>query len=153
MNDRDLEGYALGDPKRVPDQSFEPSRIYDALMNDEPIPWSEKLTDPKPIARVKADQNEWVKLRAEKLGPCRICTLGDNVTLHHLVSKSLRGDDVAANLVPLCGDGTRGCHGRIESRDPWAATLLGHSLTRAEREYVIEKKSAAFLNKYYGVAA
>jgi hypothetical protein len=94
-----------------------------------------------------------VKLRAEKLGPCRICTLGDNVTLHHLVPRSLRGDDVAANLVSLCGTGSTGCHGRIEARDPWACTLLGHSLSKAEREYVVEKKSPEFLHRYYGVAA
>lgn len=111
--------------------------------------------DPKPPRRVKADQNEWARLRKEKLGSCRLChdlTMHvPGTTLHHIVSKSLRGDDVADNLVPLCGDGTSGCHGLVEARDPWARPLLGERLTEAERAYVLRKKGAGWLERHYGL--
>ena len=109
--------------------------------------------DPKPPRRIRADQNEWVRLRKRKLSgwPCRICDTNTAESLHHLVSKSLGGDDVAENLVPLCGSGTTGCHGLVEARDPWACSLLGARLTHAERDYVLAKKGPVFLSRYYGV--
>jgi hypothetical protein len=121
--------------------------------------------DPKPAKRVKATADQWVQLRKQKLGPCRCC--GENMlavfpaypwnqsglesSLHHVVPKSLGGDDLAENLAPLCGDGTRGCHGLVEARDPWACSLLGLRLTGTERDYVLAKKGADFLARYYGV--
>jgi 5-methylcytosine-specific restriction endonuclease McrA len=130
-------------------------RIYEALMNDEPIPWAAKL-DPKPPKRIKATQNDWVKLRKAKLAGkvCRVCDQAlRDLQLHHLVARgmggTIGGDDIEANLVALCST----CHGLVEARDPWACSLLGQRLTAAEREYVVEKKSAAYLQKRYGVAA
>jgi hypothetical protein len=129
---------------------------YDALKASEPL-WDFHLADPKPARRVKADQNEWQRLRAEKMGPCRLCgtisgAFVDGVTLHHVVPKGGgRGDDVAENLVPLCGHGTVGCHGKVEARDPWARSLLGQRLTDAERAYVVGKQGAAWLERHYGV--
>ena len=130
-------GYDFGDPKGIPNQAYEPS----------------VRPDPRAPKRIKADQNEWLRLRAEKLGPCRLCHSFDSPTLHHILSKSLGGDDVAANLVPLCGSGTTGCHGKVEARDPWARTLLGERLKAAELAYVIGKKGAGWLELNYGVKA
>ena len=51
----------------------------------------------------------------------RECALCENVgplSLHH-INRHPR-DDVEANLIMLCGDGVRGCHGRIEARDVFA---------------------------------
>ena len=109
--------------------------------------------DPKPPKRVKADQNEWQRIRARKLTgwPCRICDAEKADSLHHIVPKSLGGDDVSDNLVPLCGSGTTGCHGLVEARDVWACSLLGARLTAAERRYVRTVKGAVFLERYYGV--
>jgi hypothetical protein len=71
--------------------------------------------------------------------------------LHHLVSKSLGGDDVADNLVPVCGSGTTGCHGLLEAHNMWACDLLGRRLTEAERRYVVDTKGAYYLESRYGV--
>jgi hypothetical protein len=122
-----------------------------AIMAGEPI-WDEKLRDQKPAKRIKATADEWKKLRAAKLDrrACRTCGAQAR-SLHHIVSKSLRGDDVENNLVGLCGTGTTGCHGLIESREPWARSLLGQRLTLAERTYVISKKGAGWLAVHYGV--
>jgi hypothetical protein len=107
--------------------------------------------DPKPAKRIVATPQEWAEIRREKLTgwPCRLCDKPAE-TLHHLVSKSLRGDDVPANVVPVCGDGTRGCHGLLEAHDPWACSLLGHRLTKRERDYVTGKKPG-YLERRYGV--
>ena len=112
--------------------------------------------DPRPPKRIKASREEWETLRDEKLRgvACRVCSaspLAAHMTLHHLVSKSLGGDDVAANLVALCGSGTTGCHGLVEARDPWACSVLGARLSVAERAYVVGKKGAYFLESRYGV--
>jgi len=102
---------------------------------------------------VKADKAGWERIREEKINgrSCRVCVAFLAATAHHLVPRSLGGDDVEDNLVGLCGSGTTGCHGLVEARDPWACSLLGLRLTDAERAYVIEKKSAAWLERYYGV--
>lgn len=111
------------------------------------------LGDPRPERRAKASPAEWKRLREEKLvgRSCRICVALLADSLHHLVPRSQSGDDVADNLVGLCGDGTRGCHGRVEARDPWACSLLGRRLTAEERAYVTAKKGAWYLEKRYGL--
>jgi hypothetical protein len=125
-------------------------RQYRALMTGQPI-WDFHLADPKPAKRVKASPAEWERLRAEKIALCRVCSDAVGATLHHLVSKSLGGGDVADNLVPLCGSGTTGCHGLVEAHNMWACDLLGRRLTEAERAYVVGKKGAYFLESRYGV--
>jgi hypothetical protein len=125
---------------------------FRALVNGEPI-WDYHLRDPKPAKkRIKANSDEWQRLRKAKLDWCRVCNTNPfSMTLHHLVPKSLGGDDVMDNLVPLCGSGTTGCHGLIEARDEWACSLLGQRLAVKERAYVLEKKGPDFLARYYGV--
>lgn len=109
-------------------------------------------TDFKTGPRHKASVEEWESLRQDKLymRPCRVCRQRAD-TLHHLVARSLGGDDCAANLVPLCGHGTVGCHGLVEHWDERACLLLGASLTDAERSYVADVKGAYFLKRRYMV--
>jgi len=49
---------------------------------------------------------------------CPLCDDGKPIPArsrgHHVVARGQGGDDVPANLVRLCGDGVRGCHGDVE---------------------------------------
>jgi HNH endonuclease len=106
--------------------------------------------------RRRASQAEWVILRGEKLAgrPCRVCgRLGArwNRSLHHLVPRSLGGDDVAANLVAVCGSGTTGCHGLIEARDRNAMRQLAENLTDAEYAYCVGKLGEGAMGRLFGV--
>jgi hypothetical protein len=71
---------------------------------------------------------------------CRICGKPAG-GCHHLVPKGgpHYGDDVEENLVPLCGSGTTGCHGKIEDYDGDACVELGARLSVEETEYVLGK--------------
>jgi 5-methylcytosine-specific restriction endonuclease McrA len=100
--------------------------------------------------RKVASPKQWQAIIAAKIGPCRVCMVprlngGSSahepypVSFHHVVPKSLGGDDIEDNVVPLCGDGTRGCHGKVESHDPSALLQLCAGLTDAEYAYVIGK--------------
>jgi hypothetical protein len=110
------------------------------------------IVDPRPPKRIKADQNQWLRLRNRKVpAECRLCGKTDGLTIHHIVSKSLGGDDVLDNLVWLDGSGTTGCHGLVEAHDPWACLLLGLRLTDSERAYVVGKKGAYYLEDRYGL--
>lgn len=60
---------------------------------------------------------------------CLICGCV-NFTLHHVLSRSLGGDDVRENLVPLCGDGTSGCHGWVEENVDSVCRTLGLHIQR-----------------------
>ena len=103
--------------------------------------------------RFVASEKEWLALYEEKLGPCRVCGKGGpagvGCSLHHVVPKSQLGDDVAANLVPLCGSGTTGCHGRVENRDRMSRSILRSKMSLNEREYVIEKQGIGWLDRHY----
>ncbi len=104
--------------------------------------------DPKPLKRHKADIDEWKIIRRLKSGRCRVC--GNlPTTLHHLIGKDLGGDDLPANMVPLCGSGTSGCHGLVEEFDLKACQTLRISLTEQEIGYVVGKASQYWLNRRY----
>lgn len=107
--------------------------------------------DPKPESRHVADREQWDRIVFAKAGPCRGCG-APGESFHHLVPRSLRGDDVEANVIPLCGHGTRGCHGALENHTGgWeeVAHAVRHSLTPLEVAYVKTKKSKAWLERYY----
>ena len=113
-------------------------------------------SDPKPEARRKATPEEWTRLRRAKLGPCRGCPsprLGfPPTTLHHVVSKSLGGDDIEENLIPLCGSGTTGCHGIMETHPTgWQAVAvrIRHRFQPDELRYVLATKGFDFLEETY----
>jgi hypothetical protein len=131
--------------------------LSDDLEIREPLPdlrsscgvGEEVRADPKPSARFQATTLQWVELRKQKMGPCRVCGQVPT-TLHHLVSRSLRGSDVVENLVPLCGSGTHGCHGAVEARRPDALKALRENLRVEEVKYILDTKGEDFLSRYYG---
>jgi hypothetical protein len=53
------------------------------------------------------------------------CCEEPSATGHHVLSRSLGGDDIQANLAAVCGSGTTGCHGLLENADPAARAALG----------------------------
>ena len=40
--------------------------------------------------------------------------------MHHRLKRSHGGTWAPSNILHLCGDGTRGCHGHIEANPQWA---------------------------------
>lgn len=97
--------------------------------------------------RTVASTSQWDLMREAKLGPCLVClwTGAEQLlpsSLHHLVSKSLGGDDVEENLVSLCGDGTTGHHGLVEAWDGETCRALAAAVQQydgAAYAYGIEK--------------
>lgn len=74
-------------------------------------------SDPKPAGRTR--NGELLAVLHMRWQECALCygtkyTEG-RLSLHH-ISRHPR-DDVEGNLVMLCGDGTRGCHGLIEAHE------------------------------------
>lgn len=110
--------------------------------------------DPRPAKRHKATTEEWAEITitaAERDGfGCLLCGQTP-VTRHHVVSRSLGGSDVPANIVMLCGTGTTGCHGLVEARDEDACQQLGLFLHENVAAYVTATKGQGFLERYLGV--
>lgn len=46
---------------------------------------------------------------------CLVCGTDQDVNAAHLYGRGKGGDDVKANLVPLCGSGSFGCHGAYDN--------------------------------------
>lgn len=103
-------------------------------------------SDWKPRSRHVATQAEWETLREQKLDVCRGCH-ATTVELHHLIPKSLGGDDVADNLVPLCTD----CHRKVHVGCDTTRLDVGLALTDEEMGHVLNRKGPAFLGRYYRV--
>lgn len=85
-------------------------------------------------------------------GRCRACGTTRSLNRAHLVPKGQRGDDVDANIVPLCGSGTTGCHGKLTDHSrgwPLIAAALRRSLTPDEIAYVTAKKGRDWLDRVY----
>lgn len=101
--------------------------------------------DPKPAARIVATRSQWDDLRFEKLGTCRVCGAYDDVELHHLLSKSLRGSDVAANLIPLC----HRHHMLAENWDPPTLHAIRSGLRPEELRYLLDHKGVDYLERRY----
>lgn len=109
--------------------------------------------DPKPEGRVK--DPELLRRLHRRWRECALC--GDSrarLSLHH-VHRHPR-DDVTANLIMLCGDGTRGCHGRVEHHDPATMRDLGRVLVATRPEFLTyltaklggRVEAAAWMNRY-----
>lgn len=112
-------------------------------MSGDPFPKSRQLAQARRYRRKIASPKQWQAIIAEKGGPCRVC--GDpasngrvhgHIHFHHLVGRGQGGDDVAANIVPLCAD----CHHAVTVRASGALLTLSLSLTDAERAYVASKR-------------
>lgn len=107
----------------------------------------------------RATDQEWAEYRRRKGDRCRVCG-APNASLHHLLGGSWRSDELD-NLVPLCGDGTRGCHGIYTSRmtgvsldgtrRTWeqVADRIRRSLTDGERLYIVERVGDTGLERRY----
>ena len=101
----------------------------------------------KPYRRKVAGRKRWEQIRDAKLGPCVICTwLGVKQelpsSLHHAVPKDRGGADCESNCVPVCGDGTRGHHGRLEAGDPQACQAFAAAIQEYDGDaysYAVEK--------------
>lgn len=108
---------------------------------------------------MKASPIEWGEIIRLKGGPCRVCGALP-VSYHHLSGGTYR-NDVADNIAPLCGDGTRGCHGIYTShwtgesydgkRRTWreVASAIRESLSPAELAYLVALRGIDWLNKMY----
>ena len=103
--------------------------------------------------RRRATPEQWIAFRESKLyrNPCRVCGCWKRRTLHHIVPRSMGGDDVADNLVALCGHGTTGCHGHLEARDRTALRQLAENLTDAEYAYGVGKLGEGAMGRLFGV--
>lgn len=108
---------------------------------------------PKPPGRDRASQSQWTILRRHfEFEPCCSCG-GKPVTLHHICPRSQGGGDVVENLVPLCGDGTRGCHGLLESHgNGWervAASVRQYVIVDNTRRHYQEDHAGESFNRRY----
>lgn len=105
-----------------------------------------RVKDPELLKRLHLDWKE-----------CVLCLETFRLSLHH-IHRHPR-DDVEANLVMLCGDGTTGCHGLIESRDLTTSRELGQYILASRPDtisYLIEKTGgpipfADWMQRQYGV--
>ena len=116
--------------------------------------------DPKPRRR-EVDRPALARARLVHR-TCAVCGRQAG-GVHHVVPRGQRGGDVDENLVGLCGDGTRGCHGAVHGtpyerggrrREPAEvrAALLSHLL--AQRPDVVAYADArmgrGYLERRYG---
>jgi len=102
--------------------------------------------DPKPAPRTIDRQAGLAKLARE--GGCRVCSDSYGLQRHHLVPRSLGGDDIDANLIPLCAR----CHDLWE-HGTWhraeVGALIRMFLTAAEEDYVMAKLGPDRFDHYY----
>ncbi len=109
--------------------------------------------DPKPEPRVRASQGEWSGIHEFFAhAPCVHCGMAHQ-SLHHILPRSQGGDDLPVNLAPLCGDGTRGCHGLLETHAPgWervAASVRQYVMVDNDRRGYQEDKAGESFNRRY----
>src|SRR5947209_3732611 len=111
-------------------------------MPSDPYPKTKQLARGERRYRRKvASPKQWAAIRAEKLGPCRVCMAAivedgrgvGAIQLHHLVPRAQGGDDVADNMIPL----HHFCHNGVHGRHSEALRAVAGTLTDAEYAYVI----------------
>jgi hypothetical protein len=125
---------------------------YTPKMTDEvtPFPKSVQLARGERRYRRKvAGPKQWQALSAQKMGPCRVCWARRPIflELHHLVSREDHGDDVADNLVPVCGE----CHDAVTRRVETVSRLLLTRLSDAEYAYMIQRGGEDYPEHAYGI--
>lgn len=116
---------------------------------------------PRPAKRLRLSRAKWralVALVVEREGNrCAVCR-GWHASMngHHVYPRDLGGDDVEANVAPLCGSGTTGCHGLVHAGDAWAVSTLRQwvEIHRETLIYLCAKlktvdAARAFLDRYY----
>lgn len=93
------------------------------------------MIDAKPLKRHRASRTEWAGLHKVFVNErCWICN-GRWSDLHHILSRAQGGDDVVANLAPLC----RECHTAVEERKIVTRSLLRGALLPSHYEYLASK--------------
>lgn len=102
--------------------------------------------------RKVASPKQWQAIRAEKGETCRLYKINTRIHelpthYHHLVSRAALGDDVADNLVPLCGL----CHTFVTRRSAPHLKQLAAALTDAEYAYVTSKLGEGGMQRLFGV--
>jgi len=109
------------------------------------------FADPRPAKRIRASKAEWTRIREQFAHECCVaCGLPAN-HLHHVVFKKAdRGDDVVANLVPICTS----CHDRFHSHGiGWeriARHIRAYVMARHSRlDYVIGKMGEELWERRY----
>lgn len=117
------------------------------------------LSDPKPVRRI-VDSDAFAEFHDENR-VCIVCWNGP-VEAHHLLHRSRGGDDVAANLIPLCQNCHRAYHGS-PYREEWSGKritgsdvrrIIGQRLGRQHRAYLYGRlgmrAGVAYLNREFG---
>ncbi len=104
--------------------------------------------------RKVASPKRWQAIIDAKVGPCRVCTdpasngsKFGRVQFHHLIPRSLGGDDAPDNIVPLCPV----CHELVTRRGSIACGLLCSSLTDSECAYCVTKFGEGVFERVYGI--
>lgn len=121
----------------------------------EPHPKSKQLARGlRRYHRRVASPAQWAAIVEAKQGPCRCCLdpasngrLYGRVHFHHLLSRARGGDDVPANIVPLCPD----CHDAITCNHAPTLALLAERLEDEEYAYLIAKCGEGALERIFGV--
>lgn len=109
---------------------------------------------PKKYRRDVAGGKRWQQIANAKTGPCRVCGAPPQMTtFHHIVPRGSPyfGSDTEANIAPLCGTGTTGCHGLIEARDQATARVFVARLSDAEYSYAVHRGGEGFWERRYGI--
>lgn len=70
-------------------------------------------------------------------------------TMHHLLPRSHGGEDVPENLIPVCGDGTRGCHSDIEERREGAREKVRATLLPCHIDYLARECGWGWIDRQY----
>lgn len=111
----------------------------------------EVTPDPKPAKRIIDRSAISAKMNRERARGCRSCGRQDRrLEAHHLIPRSLGGDDVSPNIVGLCG-GPDGCHELFEHSASFRVPVgrkIGRALEPDEEAHVREK-SPGVARRYY----
>jgi hypothetical protein len=121
-------------------------------LSGDPYPKSAQLSRGERRYRRKvASPKQWQAIISAKGSRCRMdpglgCIFA--VQYHHLVRREDGGDDVADNIIPLCGQHHEHVHKRGHRN---MYRLLG-ALTNAEYAYMIERGGEDYPERAYGVS-
>lgn len=125
-------------------------------MAGEPFPKSAQLARGERRYRRKvASPKQWQAIITAKGSVCRLAQSPVTherwgaVQYHHVVPRDMGGDDVAENIVPLCGID----HDLVTARQTDVLLRLMESLTESERAYVVGKLGEGALERLFGAPA
>jgi hypothetical protein len=119
---------------------------------------SKPKQSPQPITQPPLSDRQWwqaadgqrAKLLVDRV--CRVCE-NDAHSFHHTPPRSWGGLNVADAGGPVCGDGTTGCHGKVEAMDEAARREYGKRMKPDEIAYVLwllgEARGRHFLRERY----